>query len=50
MDTQQTKQALNDIHARHNDIIKLEKSIRDLHDMFLDMATLVEQQVQILHV
>lgn len=45
MDTQQTKQALNDIEARHNDIIKLENSIRELHDMFMDMAMLVEQQV-----
>nr|XP_009860972.1 syntaxin-1A-like isoform X2 [Ciona intestinalis]XP_018670600.1 syntaxin-1A-like isoform X2 [Ciona intestinalis] len=44
MDTQQTKQALNDIEARHNDIIKLETSIKELHDMFMDMAMLVEQQ------
>ncbi|XP_076809641.1 syntaxin-1A-like isoform X1 [Clavelina lepadiformis] len=44
MDTQQTKQAMNDIQARHNDIIKLENSIRELHDMFMDMAMLVEQQ------
>lgn len=47
MDTQQTKQALNDIEARHNDIIKLENSIRELHDMFLDMAALVEHQVRL---
>ena len=45
MNTKQTKQALNDITARHNDIIKLETSIRELHDMFMDMALLVEQQV-----
>ncbi|XP_039268061.1 syntaxin-1A-like isoform X2 [Styela clava] len=44
IDTQQTKQALNDIEARHNDIIKLENSIKELHDMFMDMAMLVEQQ------
>ncbi|XP_077995797.1 syntaxin-like isoform X1 [Glandiceps talaboti] len=44
MDTQQAKQALGDIEARHNDIIKLESSIRELHDMFMDMAMLVEQQ------
>ncbi|XP_070573112.1 syntaxin-like isoform X1 [Ptychodera flava] len=44
MDTQQAKQALGDIEARHNDIIKLENSIRELHDMFMDMAMLVEQQ------
>lgn len=45
MDTQQAKQTLRDIEARHNDIIKLETSIRELHDMFVDMAMLVESQV-----
>ncbi|XP_038056947.1 syntaxin-like isoform X1 [Patiria miniata] len=44
MDTQQAKQTLRDIEARHNDIIKLENSIRELHDMFMDMAMLVESQ------
>ena len=45
MDSQQSRQALNDIEARHNDIMKLETSIRELHDMFMDMAMMVEQQV-----
>lgn len=45
METQAAKQTLADIEARHNDIIKLETSIRELHDMFMDMAMLVEQQV-----
>lgn len=44
-DTQQAKQTLADIEARHNDIMKLESSIRELHDMFMDMAMLVESQV-----
>ncbi|XP_076307033.1 syntaxin-like isoform X2 [Tachypleus tridentatus] len=44
METQQAKQTLADIEARHNDIIKLENSIRELHDMFMDMAMLVESQ------
>ncbi|KAL7060313.1 hypothetical protein AAHC03_09649 [Spirometra sp. Aus1] len=43
-DTQQAKQSLADIEARHEDIIKLEKSIKELHDMFMDMAMLVESQ------
>ena len=47
METQQAKQTLADIEARHNDIMKLETSIRDLHDMFMDMAMLVESQVGI---
>ena len=45
METQQAKQSLADIEARHRDIIKLENSIRELHDMFMDMAMLVESQV-----
>lgn len=44
-DTQQARQTLADIEARHADIIKLENSIRELHDMFIDMAMLVESQV-----
>jgi syntaxin 1A len=40
----QMKQALGDITARHNDIIRLENSIKELYDMFLDMAMLVEEQ------
>ncbi|XP_051164167.1 syntaxin-1A isoform X1 [Leptopilina boulardi] len=44
METQQAKQTLADIEARHADIVKLENSIRELHDMFMDMAMLVESQ------
>lgn len=47
MDSQMTKQALNEIETRHNEIIKLETSIRELHDMFVDMAMLVESQVRV---
>lgn len=43
-ETQQAKQSLADIEARHQDIMKLEKSIKELHDMFMDMAMLVESQ------
>lgn len=45
METSQAKQTLADIEARHADIMKLENSIRELHDMFMDMAMLVESQV-----
>lgn len=45
METQQAKKTLADIEARHQDILKLENSIRELHDMFMDMAMLVESQV-----
>uniref|UniRef100_A0A3Q2PNZ0 Syntaxin-1A n=1 Tax=Fundulus heteroclitus TaxID=8078 RepID=A0A3Q2PNZ0_FUNHE len=41
-----TQQAMNEIETRHTEIIKLENSIRELHDMFMDMAMLVESQVK----
>ena len=44
MDSQQARQTLVDIEARHADIMALEKSIRELHELFVDMATLIEQQ------
>ncbi|XP_028400546.1 syntaxin-like [Dendronephthya gigantea] len=44
IETQQARQALGDIEARHKDILNLENSIRELHEMFLDMAMLVESQ------
>lgn len=44
-ETRIAKQQLMEIEARHADILKIEKSIRELHEMFLDMATLVQQQV-----
>lgn len=44
IETQQARQALGDIEARHRDIINLEKSIQELHDMFVDMAMLVDSQ------
>jgi t-SNARE complex subunit (syntaxin) len=47
METKIAKQTLADIEARHNDILKLEQSIKELHDMFMDMAMLVESQVNI---
>ena len=46
VETAQAKQSLADIEARHGDIMKLEKSIKELHDMFIDMAALVQTQVQ----
>ncbi|VVC92680.1 unnamed protein product [Leptidea sinapis] len=43
-----TQGTLADIEARHADIIKLETSIRELHDMFMDMAMLVESQGELI--
>ena len=47
METKIAKQTLADIEARHKDILKLEASIKELHDMFMDMAMLVESQVSV---
>lgn len=41
---EEAKQRLAEIEARHSDIMKLEKSIRELRDLFVDLATLVEVQ------
>lgn len=41
-----SKQALSEIEARHKDIVRLESSIKELHDMFVDIAMLVENQVR----
>lgn len=44
-DAKATRQALNEIESRHDEIVKLERSIRDLHDMFQYLAMEVEAQV-----
>lgn len=36
-----------EIEARHADIIKLEKSIEEMKEMFAQIALLVDQQVDI---
>ncbi|XP_040211982.1 syntaxin-4 [Rana temporaria] len=43
-DTQVTKQTLNEIESRHDEILKLEKSILELHDMFMLLSMEVEAQ------
>ncbi|CAF4333679.1 unnamed protein product, partial [Rotaria magnacalcarata] len=44
LDIQQAKLTLNAIEARQRDIIKLENCIKELHNMFLDLAILVTDQ------
>ncbi|KFU85292.1 Syntaxin-3, partial [Chaetura pelagica] len=44
MESQISKQALSEIEGRHKDIVRLESSIKELHDMFVDIAMLVENQ------
>jgi len=42
------KNALLDIQARHQEILKIEKSINELHQLFVDMAVLVESQGELI--
>ncbi|KAM7145058.1 syntaxin-2 isoform 3-T3 [Macrochelys suwanniensis] len=48
-DSQITRQALNEIESRHKDIMKLESSIRELHEMFMDMVMFVETQGEMIN-
>lgn len=43
-----SKEQLGEIEARHKDIMRLESSIKELHDMFVDIAMLVENQVSLI--
>ena len=48
MDSKEAKKALKAIEQRYDDILKLEKSIKELHEMFHDLALLVESQGEML--
>ncbi|KAG6800181.1 syntaxin-1A [Apis mellifera caucasica] len=43
-DSKLAKQQLSDIQNRHNEIIKIEKSLAEVRDMFTEMAFLIEKQ------
>ena len=47
-DTVHAKQICMDIEGRHAEIFSLEASIKELHDMFVEMATMVELQREVL--
>lgn len=44
-ETQATKLALQDARLRHKEMLELEKSIKELHELFTDIATMVHTQV-----
>jgi len=46
----QAKNALSYIQDRHREIVQIERSVSELHDLFLDMAILVESQGSILDI
>ncbi|KAK1170811.1 syntaxin-11 [Acipenser oxyrinchus oxyrinchus] len=43
-DGKAARSALNEIENRHKELLELESRIRDVHDLFLQMALLVEEQ------
>mmetsp|Transcript_26805 Transcript_26805/g.42964 ORF Transcript_26805/g.42964 Transcript_26805/m.42964 type:complete len:307 (+) Transcript_26805:252-1172(+) len=46
--TQAARNALADIQDKHKDIVRLEQSIVELHQLFVDMSVLVETQGEML--
>ncbi|XP_067136889.1 syntaxin-1A-like isoform X2 [Centruroides vittatus] len=48
VDTSKAKQTLSDIEARNAEIEKVEKSIQEMHNMFVDFSILVQQQGKVI--
>ncbi|XP_021549086.1 syntaxin-11 [Neomonachus schauinslandi] len=49
-DVKGARAALNEIESRHRELLRLESRIRDVHELFLQMAVLVEEQADTLNV
>lgn len=49
-DVKGARAALSEIENRHQELQRLEKRIRDVHELFLQMAVLVEEQSETLNV
>ncbi|KAM9316743.1 syntaxin-11 [Gastrophryne carolinensis] len=49
-DVKIARSALNEIETRHKELLKLENRIKEVHDLFLQMALLVEEQAETLNV
>lgn len=49
-DLKGARAALNEIESRHRELLRLESRIRDVHELFLQMAVLVEEQADTLNV
>lgn len=49
-DVKGARAALNEIESRHRELLRLESRIRDVHELFLQMAVLVEKQADTLNV
>ncbi|XP_032728999.1 syntaxin-11 [Lontra canadensis] len=49
-DVKGARAALNEIESRHRELLRLESRIRDVHELFLQMAVVVEEQADTLNV
>ncbi|KAI9253685.1 t-SNARE [Helicostylum pulchrum] len=47
--TGNASQVLDEVQIRHKDIKRIEKTIMELHNLFLDMQTMIELQQETLH-
>jgi t-SNARE complex subunit (syntaxin) len=44
----EAKRALEDIQSKHKEVVKIEKSILELQQLFMDMAVLVAAQGEVI--
>jgi uncharacterized coiled-coil DUF342 family protein len=44
----QARTVLNEVQSRHDDIKKIERTILELHQLFMDMQMMIEQQGEVL--
>lgn len=42
----QARQVLSEVQSRHDDIKKIEKTILELHQLFVDMQMMIEHQAE----
>lgn len=48
-ETLEARKALEDVQTRHEELIKIEKSIQELRDLFMEMYLLVQQQSDLIN-
>ncbi|CAH1404565.1 unnamed protein product [Nezara viridula] len=48
-ETIEARRALEDVQVRHQELLKIEKSLQELRDLFMDMAILIEHQGELVN-
>ncbi|XP_066908736.1 syntaxin-1A isoform X2 [Halyomorpha halys] len=48
-ETIEARRALEDVQVRHEELLKIEKSLQELRDLFIDMAILIEHQGELVN-